>query len=774
LFVLVRIIFSPYRASNNQESQIRFSDTDQFQFYDGGGASDYPHLKTTRVFRDTNAWYHIVLAVDTTQGTAADRINIYVNGVKETAFAIEVYGDQSKALGYMGAQANYIGAYGYDSGGSVFYNGYLAEMHWVDGTQLTAASFGKTDTITGAWIPKEYTGSHGSQGWYLNFSDNSNTTAGTLGADSSANSNNWTPTNFSIAASPDNDSVLDTPTNNYCTLNPLDMKGDSTSASSTNGNLQTSTSDQSGHHNFWSTHGLTSGKWYCEGKIIGGSNTGANVMLRLLDHGPIDHNKDVSSWTGSGTAPQPYKAYNYGFKWGNLYHGNSTGNLLDYLPDAAVGDTWMMAFDLDAGKIWFGRNGTWGNNGSGTGDPAAGTYPAWDNINSATGQAGETWCVGGMDYGTGNVSFNFGQQGFVHTRPTGFNDICTANMPDTTIKDGTKHFNVVLHTANATAGKTVTGVGFSPNIFWSARRNATGASAGIFDSVRGVGKALNTAYNNAYETEDGVTSFDADGVTLGATWPNAANNDSWVDWAWKGGTAGSGSTTGSGTGKTYASNYNSPAGLSITRYTGNGTAGHTIPHSLGVAPEMIIIKAEENSGYWAVYHHKAFESAADPNILYLNVDAAEADDTNVFGTSVTINSSVFSLGDYTGSNTNDEDHIAYCFASVEGYCKVGEYYGNGNDDGTFVYTGFKPAAVIVKRTDTAEDWWMWDSTRNPGNPIDKNVYINSNVAEADEDCSDFLSNGFKLRLNNVNWNADDGNYIYIAFAETPFKYANAR
>ena len=196
-------ILSPYRAGQggNAEAQIMFtqdSPSNQFKFYGGGGAGTYPMLTTTRMFMDTSAWYHIVLAVDTTQGTAADRVNIYVNGVKETAFASENYGNQNMDLGYMKAHANYIGAYGYDSGVGNHFDGYLAEMHWIDGTQLTAASFGETNEDTGEWIPKEYDGSHGSQGWYLNFSDNSNTTAGTLGADSSGNGNNWTPTNFSI------------------------------------------------------------------------------------------------------------------------------------------------------------------------------------------------------------------------------------------------------------------------------------------------------------------------------------------------------------------------------------------------------------------------------------------------------------------------------------------------------------------------------------------------------------------------------------------------
>ena len=779
-------IFSPYRAPNNQEAQIRFSADDQFQFYGGGGASDCPNIKTTRVFRDTNAWYHIVLAVDTTQGTAADRVNIYVNGVKETAFAIEIYGDQSKALGYMGAQANYIGAYGYDSGGSVFYNGYLAEMHWVDGTQLTAASFGETNEDTGEWVPKEYAGSHGSQGWYLNFSDNSNTTAGTLGADSSANSNNWTPTNFATG-----DSVIDTPTNNFATLMMVSMPMES-GASISDGNLKwvsgSGTSARNQNKQAISNILVNSGKWYAEVRL-GTGGTFVGVGPYQVGIGPTQNNNRYA-----------YLFADNGDKYVRTASSEVTGT---HGSSYTSGDILGIYLDMDAGTpaVYFSKNGQWAD-GSGNFDESS------PNSAITLGDSFFTEAVGGNDGYCGfqfssagsanncNCVVNFGQDStfsgqetaggntdsasigdFKYTVPTGAKALCTANLPTPTIENGSDYFNTVTYTANASAGRTLSGIGFSPNLCWFARRNDTSASSGIFDSVRGVGKALNVAYNDPYETEDGVTSFTSpanDGVTLGATWPNARNNDTWVAWSWKGGTAGSGSTTGSGTGKTYTSNYNAPAGFSITRYTGNGTAGHTIPHSLGVTPEMIIIKAEENSGYWAVYHDTVFTSAANPNILYLNVGDAEADDTNVFGTSVTINSSVFSVGDYTGSNTNNEDHIAYCFASVEGYSKVGTYIGNGNADGPFSYTGFKPAWLMIKRTNVGNSWTVSDNKRSPYNPNILQMQPDNTSAEGNAIPHDYTANGFKIRTTGGDANSNGSVYMYLAFAESPFKYANAR
>ena len=747
------------------ESYIRINNDDTLQFEDrdsSSGSTD-GRLVTNKVFRDTSAWYHIVLTIDTTNGTAGDRVRIYVNGVRETSFSSTTNPASSYAVQFFRSSAdNFIGA------GDVYFDGYLAEIHFIDGTALDASSFGETNAATGQWVPIEYTGAHGTNGFYLNFSDNSNTTAATLGADSSANSNNWTPTNFSIAASPDNDSVLDTPTNNYCTLDPIDMDGHTTTAAScSNGMLQTTTSDQSGHHNFWATFGLTSGKWYCEGKIIGGSGAGANVQLRIKDHGPLDHDKDVSSWTGSATAPIPYKSYNYLFQYGNLYHGNSTGNLLDYLPDASVGDTFMVAFDLDAGKIWFGRNGTWGNNGSGTGDPAAGTYPAWDNINSATGQAGAVWTIGGADYGTGNVSFNFGQQGFVHTRPTGFNDICTANLPEPSILKPETYFKPLLYTGNATNDRTITGVGFEPDLVWIKDRDtaSNGGRHYIFDKLRQSGSE--SVLGMVFDDNGPDNNMSDNGRFLGIRSDGFEVSGSDVD-------------TNANATKYISYNFkeSASAGFDMVTYTGTGSS-RTVSHNLGVAPEMMIIKNRSNNENWIVYH-SGIASDAHTDYIILNTNGAAGDDTWLNDTAPTSSQWEYSGGG-NSYNDNGDNYIAYLFTSVEGYSKVGTYYGNGNNDGTFVYCGFKPKFVMMKQSDGTGNWWLFDTARNPHNLVSIALYVHLNnkeddyAADVDNPKIDCLSNGFKLRGSYASgFNGSDERHIFLAFAERPFKYANAR
>ena len=709
------------------------------------------NLTTKNYIRDVAAWYHVVIQYDTTQGTDTNRCKMYLNG-EIPNFSTATYQPQDTD-GYMNSTASGMrfGANPYNTSLSKF-DGYLAEVHFIDGSIVPHTTFGKTGKAN-KWIPKEVDGvTYGTNGFYLNFSDNSNTTAATLGKDSSGNGNNFTPTNFSVAAAPDNDSVLDTPTNNYCTLNPIDMNGHTTTAAScSNGMLQTTTSDQSGHHNFWSTIGLTSGKWYCEAKGIGGSSVGGFIMLRTLDHGPLDHNKDVSSWTGSATAPQPFKDYNYLTQYGNLYHGNSTGNLLDYLPDASVNDIFMMAFDLDAGKIWFGRNNTWGNNGSGTGDPAAGTYPAYANINSATGQAGETWCVGGMDFGNGNYAFNFGQQGFTYTPPSGFKAICEQNLPEPTINTGKDYFNTVLYTGNGSDGRTVSGVGFDPDLVWIKNRSSTNWHS-IQDTVTGITWNGATNSRDAFGNNSNVKTTNSDGFTTGTHNVVNGNTLTYVAWNWLESAA---------------------AGFDIVTYEGTG-ANRTVSHGLGVTPQMIIGKnIDQDNQEWGVYHKDVGATKA----MFLDDDSA-GNTNSIFFNNTAPTSSVFTVGTADTMNGDGDTCIAYLFASVEGYSKVGSYYGNGNNDGTFVYCGFKPQFVLMKRTNSTGPWYLYDTVRDPENVVDLSLYGNTNGGEDENESAannpklDVLSNGFKCRGLHSGFNGNDDTHIFLAIAETPFKYNN--
>ncbi|MAK71181.1 MAG: hypothetical protein CMF19_03920 [Idiomarinaceae bacterium] len=338
------------------------------------------------------------------------------------------------------------------------------------------------------------------------------------------------------------------------------------------------------------------------------------------------------------------------------------------------------------------------------------------------------------------------------------------------------YFNTVAYSGNNTQ-LSVTGVGFEPNWTWIKKRNGA-ASHALQDSVRGSFRYLvsnSTAAENTNSGNDWFRSFDSDGFTVSKTttggtatteWNNSG--DTYVSWNWLAGGTAVSNTDGSITSSVSA---NTKAGFSVVSYTGDGTAS-TIGHGLDSAPEMYIIKDRESTDNWVVYH-KDLTSAS----YYLTLDTTNAQASNnvVFnGTDPT--SSVFSVG--TSRSTNGNDFIAYCFHSVPGYSLVSSYSGNSSSDGVFVHCGFKPAFVIIKVASVANRWVMFDNKRSDENPVEEAQELNPNDSTAESssgtDCLDFLSNGFKLRRTGDVFNTSGYNYIFIAFAEQPFKYAQAR
>ena len=341
-------------------------------------------------------------------------------------------------------------------------------------------------------------------------------------------------------------------------------------------------------------------------------------------------------------------------------------------------------------------------------------------------------------------------------------------MAYTTIDNPSEFFNTLIWTGNGSNPRSHTGLGFKPDWTWHKIRD-TASSHMLYDSTRGVGKRLHSNQNvaEATETAEGtITSFDSDGFTLAAGTSNDfyvnTSSKTYVAWNWKanGGTTTSFTESGSNPGGTYQAN--TTAGFSIVTYTGTGSAG-TVQHGLGAVPELIIFKDRGDSSNWLVYT----EPTGNTHTLFLNRTVAKEDDATLYN-DTTPTSSVFSLGAHNDINANDDTYVAYCFTSIKGYSKIGSYTGNGSNDGTFVYTGFKPAWLLIKRTDAAEDWWLHDNKRNPINPIDKQLYANNTNSVATETSEDFVSNGFKFRNFNLNWNASGGTFIYMAFAEHPF------
>ena len=331
-------------------------------------------------------------------------------------------------------------------------------------------------------------------------------------------------------------------------------------------------------------------------------------------------------------------------------------------------------------------------------------------------------------------------------------------MAYTEIDNPTDYFNTVLYTGNA-GTQAITGVGFAPNWVWGKARNATEGHS-LHDTVRGTGKNILANSAAAEEAIASVTAFGSDGFTLGSNAHMNNNNSPTVAWCWKAETAFSNDASSTSIGSIdSAGSVNNDAGFSIVSYTGTGSNG-TIKHGLSSAPKMIIQKNRDESQPWWTYH----DSIGAGGQLRLNENDAAGSDGGVLWNSTAPTSSVFSVGDNTGTNGSADKCIAYCFAPKQGYSKFGSFVSNNTTNNAFTYCGFKPALVLLKSTTSSNDWMIFDNKRDPFNVTDHKLYPNLANAEAtNENDLDFLSNGFKLR------NAHGANtFIYAAFAEQPF------
>ena len=338
-------------------------------------------------------------------------------------------------------------------------------------------------------------------------------------------------------------------------------------------------------------------------------------------------------------------------------------------------------------------------------------------------------------------------------------------MAYTTINKSTDYFNTKLYSGNDTNGHAITGVGFQPDWTWIKCRTHT-EDHNLYDAVRGAQKSLvpnSTQVEGDYSTV--LQSFNTDGFTVGTSgWVND-NGKTYASWNWKANGAGSANTDGSI--NSTATSANTTTGFSIVKYTGNQTSGATVGHGLGAVPKMIIVKNLNDTENWVVYH----ASLGNTKRLSLNLTEEETTDSAVWN-NTTPTSSVFSLGNSDKSNNVNIPYIAYCFAEKKGYSKFGSYVGNGNADGTFVYTGFKPAFVMVKRSSGTDNWMITDNKRSSSggnNAIDRRILPNlSNAEYTNTSPMDILSNGFKHRDGDDINNASGSTYIYMAFAENTF------
>ena len=695
------------------------------------------NLVTTQVFRDPSAWYHMVFVIDTTQATAANRAKIYINGSQVTAFSTATYPAQNTVLNLATNTSWNIGRIG---ASTTHFDGYMTEINFIDGQALTPSSFGETDTTTGVWKPKAYSGTYGTNGFYLKFSDIATTSGSNagLGKDFSGNGNYWTTNNISVTAGTTYDAMTDSPTltsatvANYCVLNPLNKN---TNVTVSNANL-TSTSAVTNAGISGTMYIPSTGKYYWEATcttkttypIVGIANAAWTLTYPGATSGSYGYANDALKYNNGSTA-----------SYGATY---------------TSGDIIGVAFDADAGTLTFYKN----NTSQGT----AYTGLTDSYTPAISGQGSDVW------------NMNFGQRPFSYTPPTGFVALNTYNLPDSTIKKGNTVMDATLYTGTGSA-LTITNAGaFKPDLVWIKSRNNI-TNNNLTDSVRGVTKIVFSNSANAEATASvGVTSFDSNGFSLatGGDVGFSASGYTYVGWQWQAG-AGSTSTNTSGTISSTVS-VNTTAGFSIVTYTGTG-ANATVGHGLGVAPKMIIIKnrtiGTAGDGAWQVYH----ASLGNTQYLSLNTTAAAATATNRWNnTSPT--STVFTVATTGAVNDPSNNYVAYCFAEISGYSKFGSYTGNGSADGPFSYTGFRPKFVLIKRTDAVSSWFIHDTSRDTYNTTVLNLYPNLSAAEETQTTYSFdiLSNGFKVRGTSTEINASGGTYIYAAFAENPFKNALAR
>lgn len=748
-------------------TQIFFDSSDRLWLYGSVSASVVLSLLTTQVFRDTSAWYHIVVLLDTTQATAANRARMFVNGVEVTVFTTATYPTQNTDMLVNSANPHNIGRDPFST--SNLCDFYLTETYFIDGQGLTASSFGETDANTGVWIPKQVTGmTYGTNGYYINFSDNSGVTAATLGKDSSGNSNNYTPNNFSVTAGVGNDSLVDSPTNygtdtgaggevrgNYATLNPLSSN---TSMTLVNGNLDVSSGTTATNFNAYSSIAMSSGKFYCE--VFMTTVTSATMI------GVCPSTFDSSSarfYTLSGGVGY--------FNDGNKYVSNVASA---YGATYTANDVIGIALDMNAQTVTFYKNGT--SQGTISASLTAGVpyYFVTSDGSSSTGIS---------------QSWNFGQRPFAYAAPSGFKAVCSTNLPTpaigaTTATLANKNFDILLYSGDSTTPKTITGLNLQPDFLWLKSRTG-GNNHTIYDAVRTVGSNkelssnLTSAEGAASSSQYGyVNSLNSNGfsVTKGsdATFGYDLVNKSgqnYVAWTWKGANSTSSNTSGT---ITSTVSVNTTAGISIVTYTGTG-ANATVGHGLGVVPKMIITKSRNNAnadaGLWDVYHANLTSAAYYLRLHTTDIQTVAATVWN----STAPTSSVFSIGSASGTNAGSSaTYVAYCFAEVTGFSKLGSYTGNGSADGPFVYCGFKPRWIMIKRIDVAANWVIADTARDIYNSSGTLLYPNLSQIEDVLADQDILSNGFKLRTTNTARNASGGTYIFAAFAESPFNYSRAR
>ena len=742
-----RLFMATNNSSNATFHILEFHSDDTIRYYAGTeGSSAVLNVQTNALYRDVSAWYHIVAALDTTQATSSNRAKLYVNGTQITDLKNSTYGSQNANYRINDDIVHYINKDG-SSLGNKYSSYYVAEVNFIDGQQLDPTSFGEFKA--GVWIPKDTSGlTFGTNGFRLEFGDSS-----AIGDDTSGNTNDFTPVNLQT-----NDVVLDSPTDNFATLNPLIRAatyGQQSDPAPTNGNLDIAMPGGTNNIAVSTFELMPPNKYRCQFTLTSrGSSTN-------FEFGIGSTNREIGAssvrYNSSGTISVDGSTTQTG-----LTSANTVGDAVEVLAD----------LENDTVKFALKENGTsnW---------VALGTA---ENI-SATMTNPIAWV---REQGSSNINgtLDFGQLGYSGSDDENYSPMSTANLPEPAMTPlnndpPDNYFNTVLYTGDDSTSQAITGVGFQPDFVWLKSRTSGSLSHAAFDVIRGANKSLFPDDTGPENSSVVFSSFDSDGFTVsdsGGNWTNEDSNN-FVSWNWLAGGSAVSNTEGTISSSVSA---NTKAGISIVSYTGNTTAGATVGHGLGGVPEMMMVKDRATSSdHWWVYHHQANgpkSSDSETDYFVLSGNGARADNAGPWNDTAPT-STVFTIG-AAGWTNSAQNYIAYLFRSIPGYSKISAYEGVGSTDGPYVYTGFRPAFILGKRSNAVVNWFIHDTKRDIDNFTIHRLFPDLPGAENSSEAAstygiDFLSNGFKIRASHTSTGASDA-YIFMAFAEMPFKYANAR
>ena len=764
----------------------RFDINDKFQIYDYDGNFDV-NLVSTMVFRDTSAFYNLVIVADIDGQSGNDRMKLYVNGVRQDWSGTDP-GDYDPR--WNGALAHQLLA---DGQTTAKFNGYASDITFLDGQAIGETGgylneFGEVKE--GIWIPKNYSGSYGNNGFRLEFKGTGTSTSSgavssptNVGDDSSGNNNH-----FAVSGLNDYDSnFADSPENNFPIINILHRGSAYSSTTTSEGALSLKHSNLA-HASAIATMALPkSGKWYWETLINSSATSGTNAVGVVVS---TYNNSNALSGAGNPFWSNGFGIYgNTGGNFGTApsVTWDTSGSATTFADDDIIG----VAYDADNKDVEWYKNGSkidynvtdFDDDGNDL-IPASSAYGNPANSGFVFNFGQDSSFAGAKTSSSAEASDGNGIGDFYYTPPSGYLTLCTSNLPELTISpaqttQAVDHFGTLTYSSDGNAVNIVSGandnngtaiggeINFSPDWVWIKRRNNANNHQ-LFDTNRGT----NVLQSNESDDESDYSSYFAflsssNGFRLPAASANMnANGGTYVAWNWKA----NGGTTSTNSNGSISSTVqaNTDAGFSIVTYSGNTDASATIGHGFSSTPELIFVKQRDEAGEWIGFNK--ISGATKKLNLSQNLAAA----TSALFNDTAPTSTVFSVKDTSTEDTFGDGHtyVAYCFHSVEGYQKISSYEGNGDTDGTFVYTGFRPAWILYKNIDDSGDWELIDTVRNPVNDGTL-VKLEPNNTGLDSSRNfEILSNGFKP-LTSSNSNTAH-TYLYWAFAEQPFKFANAR